>query len=327
MMMPWYSTAGQRHNHDAEGPLFSKFQTINESIQDLQREMKDLKAEVANMSKHTLDDPTNRVLKVHLWDDTDIPEHGFREKQIYSPEGFSTHHETTLVDSPYDADLVVWVTVRGNTEKEVPPRMEPNVVLLDYAEKRRGEEPDRIFQEGEVIYRFAYSGTKAMVNPYVNKDRDIVITNVLRTSYEHNTVRSKIVYWTASFVKDHGLENVSKIGTAGGGFSSSHFDPTYLEHLANSKIIVTCNPYRWEGDFRLWESLLSGAMVMVDRMAIPEFMPHPFIHKKHLVYYDPNNQTEFNELLDYYVKNEAEARKIGEAGYNFVLDHHMTSDR
>lgn len=313
--------------------------------------MKDLKAEVANMSKHTLDDPTNRVLKVHLWDDTDIPEHGFREKQIYSPEGFSTHHETTLVDSPYDADLVVWVTVRGNTEKEVPPRMEPNVVLLDYADgcslhQKRDEVKNLIgyfkrsfvhrdetstyagnCTEGEVIYPFAYSGTKAMVNPDVNKDRDIVITNVLRTSYEHNTVRSKIVNWTASFVKDHGLENVSKIGTAGGGFSSSHFDPTYLEHLANSKIIVTCNPYRWEGDFRLWESLLSGAMVMVDRMAIPEFMPHPFIHKKHLVYYDPNNQTEFNELLDYYVKNEAEARKIGEAGYNFVLDHHMTSDR
>lgn len=78
---------------------------------------------------------------------------------------------------------------------------------------------------------------------------------------------------------------------------------------------------------RLWESLMSGAMVMVDRMAIPEFMPHPFIHKKHLVYYDPNNQTEFNELLDYYVKNQDEARKIGLAGYNFVLDQHMAIDR
>ena len=49
--------------------------------------------------------------------------------------------------------------------------------------------------------------------------------------------------------------------------------------------------------------------------------------KKHLVYYDPNNQTEFNELLDYYVKNQDEARKIGLAGYNFVLDHHMAIDR
>lgn len=66
---------------------------------------------------------------------------------------------------------------------------------------------------------------------------------------------------------------------------------------------------------------------MVDRMVIPEWMPHPFIHKKHLVYYDTRNQTEFNELLEYYTEHEEEARKIGEAGRQFVLDHHMSLDR
>lgn len=66
---------------------------------------------------------------------------------------------------------------------------------------------------------------------------------------------------------------------------------------------------------------------MVDRMAIPNFMPHPFVHKKHLVYYDPRNQTEFEELLEYYVMNTEEAKKIGEAGYQFVLNHHMPKDR
>ena len=100
---------------------------------NLQREMKDLKAEVANMSKPAFDDLTGRVLKVHLWDDTDGPRNGFREKQLFNHEGFSTHNETTLVDSPYDADLVVWVTVRGRMEAELPPRFEPNVVILDYA--------------------------------------------------------------------------------------------------------------------------------------------------------------------------------------------------
>ena len=72
--------------------------------------MKDLKAEVANMSKPAFDD------LMHLWDDTDGPRNGFREKQLFNHEGFSTHNETTLVDSPYDADLVVWVTVRGRME-------------------------------------------------------------------------------------------------------------------------------------------------------------------------------------------------------------------
>ena len=120
IILSWYTTgaaAGQRHNDVTE-----------------EMETGGLKAEVevAKTRKHTtIDNSTKRVLKVHLWDDTGPG--GFREKKLYNPEGFSTHSETTLVDSPDDADLVVWVTVRGNTEEEVPPRYEPNVILLDYA--------------------------------------------------------------------------------------------------------------------------------------------------------------------------------------------------
>ena len=40
---------------------------------------------------------------------------------------------TTLVDSAEDADLIALVSVRGNTEKEIPPTNYSNVVLLDYA--------------------------------------------------------------------------------------------------------------------------------------------------------------------------------------------------
>ena len=118
----------------AEVTKMRNYPTQIKDLQDLQREMKNLKAEVevAKMRKHTtLEDSTKRVLKVHLWDDTGPG--GFREKKIYNPEGFSTHSETTLVDSPDDADLVVWVTVRGNMQQKVPPRHEPNVILLDYA--------------------------------------------------------------------------------------------------------------------------------------------------------------------------------------------------
>ena len=179
----------------------------------------------------------------------------------------------------------------------------------------------------EGVFPLAYSGLEALVNKDINKERNVLITNVLRTGGGHNTVRTKIVNWTKSFVEQHGLENRSFVGNVGNGGSSTDFDQTYLAHLANSKIIVHCNPFHWEGDFRLWESLLSGALVMVDRMVIPNYMPHPFVHGKHLVYYDTRNQTEFNELLEYYVEHEEEARRIGEAGYKFVLEHHMPKDR
>lgn len=71
-------------------------------------------------------------LKIHLWDDT-CPEYGRREKQFFNVEGWSTHPRTMLVNRPEEADVVVWVSVRSNTEREVPPRNYSNVVLLDYA--------------------------------------------------------------------------------------------------------------------------------------------------------------------------------------------------
>lgn len=320
-------------------------QKIDEQMNELVKKIDDLKLVATTNS--------DRLYKVHLWDDTTLP-NGFREKMLYSVEGFTANSRTTLVDTPDDADLIVWATVRGNTEKEVPPSNYSNVVLLDYADgcrplhQKRGElkhligyfkrsfvqrDKDSVFESNctgtgeEDVLPFAYSGLEALVNKDMKKERGVLITNVLRTGLGHNTVRTRVVGWTSDFVRQHGLTNQSVIGLVGSGSSSSQFDESYLKHLADTKIIVTCNPWKWEGDFRLWEALLSGAMVMVDRMDIPKWMPHPFIHKKHLVYYDTRNQTEFNELLEFFTEHEEEARKIGEAGRQFVLDHHMAKDR
>lgn len=323
-------------------------QKIDGQMNGLVKKIDDLKLEATTNSNSN----SNRLYKVHLWDDTTLP-NGFREKMLYSVEGFTANSRTTLVDTPDDADLIVWATVRGNTEKEVPPSNYSNVILLDYADgcplhQKRGElkhligyfkrsfvqrDKDSVFENNctgtreEGVFPFAYSGLEALVNKDMRKERSVLITNVLKTGLAHNTVRKRVVGWTSDFVRQHGLKKQSVIGNVGSGSSSSQFDESYLKHLADTKIIVTCNPWTWEGDFRLWEALLSGAMVMVDRMVIPEWMPHPFIHKKHLVYYDTRNQTEFNELLEYYTEHEEEARKIGEAGRQFVLDHHMSLDR
>lgn len=309
---------------------------------------------LAAASRSTTSD-AGRIYRVHLWDDSTLP-NGFREKELYSTEGFKTHPRTTLVDSPEDADIVVWVSVRGHMEAEIPPSNYSNVVLLDYSDgcgpmhQKRGELKHEIgyfkrsfVSRNEVgaysgnctsekdIIPIAYSGIDYLINKDMKKERNITITNVLRTGNGHNTIRKKIVNWTKAFVEQHNddlLESSqSFVGNIGNGGSGSNWDSEYKAHLENSKIIVTCNPYQWEGDFRLWESLMSGALVMVDRMAILDMMPYPLKHKKHLVFYDSNNQTEFVELLEYYVKNEDEARQIGEAGYRYVLDHHMPKDR
>jgi len=370
-VLSWYN-ANNKTTHDDSGlpvPLGSQ------RVASLEKEMEMMKSEDAKFRDETVwqvnnlqkqiqsilasssgsnaQDSNNRVLKVHLWDDSTLP-NGYREKKLYSVEGFATHPRTTLVDSPEDADLIVWVSVRGVLEKEIPPANYKNVVLLDYADgciahQKRGElkhmigyfKRSFVSRDSNSVYKgnctaddviggvlpFAYSGLEALVNKDVHKERKTLITNVLRTENHHNKVRARVVHWTKSFIEQHGLENKSVIGDVGNGYSASDFDSTYLALLADSKIIVTCNPFNWEGDFRLWEALLSGALVMVDQMAIPNWMPHPFVHKKHLVFFDTRNQTEFNSLLEYYVKHEDEARQIGKAGYNFVLEHHMAKDR
>eukprot|EP00536_Pseudo-nitzschia_multiseries_P010563 jgi/Psemu1/289151/fgenesh1_pg.327_\ len=108
------------------------------------------------------------------------------------------------------------------------------------------------------------------------------------------------------------------------------FGQVYLRHLRDAKIIVTCNPFFWEGDFRLWESFLSGAMVMVDEMIITtHWMPNPPVHGVHFVTYQANNATDFKTKLAYYSdpSNLDETEAIAKRGYKHALEHHMPTDR
>ena len=58
----------------------------------------------------------------------------------------------------------------------------------------------------------------------------------------------------------------------------------YFRTLGQAKVIVTCNPSNWEGDFRLWEAMATGALVFVDEMATP--MPHAPVDGEHIIVYD-----------------------------------------
>jgi len=272
-------------------------------------------------------------------------------------EGFSLHPRTNLVDSPEEADIIVWASTRGLTEREIPPSNYSNVVLLDYADgcsrhsaldkvkhlvghfkrsfvhRRFGKFSNNCTDgwenrvKKESVLPFAYSGAQTFASAGMFPKRKYAITNMLRDdSAGSNKQRKIILNYTKSFVEKHNLSNHSFIGNTLSG-KERGFEKVYFKVLANSKIIVTMNPADWEGDFRLWEALLSGALVFVDKMAILDWIPHPFKHKEHLIFYDPANRTEFENLLEYYVSNEAEAESIGLRGYEHTAHHHMTTDR
>jgi hypothetical protein len=54
--------------------------------------------------------------------------------------------------------------------------------------------------------------------------------------------------------------------------SRTALSPSYLKLMRAARVVVTCNPGDWEGDFRTWEALASGAAVVRDRLFAPT--PH-----------------------------------------------------
>lgn len=92
----------------------------------------------------------------------------------------------------------------------------------------------------------------------------------------------------------------------------------YFNHLLQSKIIVTSTPKNHEGDYRTYEALASGALVMVDYNIVP--IMYPFIHKKHIIYY--KNMKELEDYINYYLEHPEERNKIAQCGYEYAIKHH-----
>lgn len=80
--------------------------------------------------------------------------------------------------------------------------------------------------------------------------------------------------------------------------SRNNLNELYFSGMHNAKIIVTVNPAHWEGDFRLWESLASGALVFVDPLHTP--MPYPLVHGVHVIFFSNSDKDDLFRKLDYY---------------------------
>ena len=100
------------------------------------------------------------------------------------------------------------------------------------------------------------------------------------------------------------------------------FDMRYLEVLRNTKVVVTVNPSRWDGDYRLWEAMASGATVLVDRLHVP--LREPLVDGQHIIHYDNTNRSDFLSKLWEAVgsRRGGKAARIASKGRDHVLMHH-----
>ena len=92
--------------------------------------------------------------------------------------------------------------------------------------------------------------------------------------------------------------------------------------MRHAKIVVTVNPANWEGDFRLWEAMCTGALIFVD----PIFVPHqfPLIDRQHVIFFSNRNRSDLYLKLDYYRQHPEEAKRIALQGYFHAMKYHRT---
>ena len=169
------------------------------------------------------------------------------------------------------------------------------------------------------IYPMTYAIGESYARYDFNFIREIEILCTLRGSKKMST-RLRVQRWVNEYVS---LRNVEKAITRQVNKATrTTVNQAYFQLLYNSQIIITVNPANWEGDFRLWESFASGALVFVD----PMFVPHqfPLQHGIHAIFYSNSNQTDLFAKLDYYRKHTFEARKIAINGYLYTMKYHRT---
>lgn len=109
----------------------------------------------------------------------------------------------------------------------------------------------------------------------------------------------------------------------------------YFETMQRAKIVVTIGPNSNEGDFRFWEALMSGALVVSDRLHTP--LPVPLLDREDVVFldffdpkkvgHDDRSFRDLDEVLAFYLSSPEGRLKVASSGYQKAVDHHRWVSR
>ncbi|KAJ8610357.1 hypothetical protein CTAYLR_003899 [Chrysophaeum taylorii] len=279
--------------------------------------------------------------RVHLVK-PDSPQSGWRFQHLVRM-GFSTH--PAIIPSPLvEADFVLYMPVSTRE----PPTGVPatKLVVLDegdgagvygkvkehaylvylkrsWVTKRDGVYTGTGRRYKRHYYPMAYSVSDSYFDSKsttVRRPLDVVCSN---RPTDRQPTRARVVKWIADFLDKH--ENYEGIAGEVNAAGRKEINKAYFAAMREAKIVVTCNPSHWEGDFRTFEALASGALVFVDEMYVPH--PHPFVHEKHLIVYDNSDPDDFERKLLYYLERPREARSIAINGLRHALKYHRAVSR
>ena len=255
-------------------------------------------------------------------------------------DGINAHEELELTDNESDCDFI-FLDFRHQNKYNV--RYPNKTIMIDYTDSqdllRNIPKNILLYFKRSVVDKFPrgfcdYGDRQIIpisycvkdeamnwdISPLVNRNTDVSILFPPRTGDCRGKVAKLIQQKMSKKYKVHiGLIcNAGKIGR-------KSIQTDYYEKILDSKIIVTVNPDRWEGDWRLFEALSCSPLVMVDRMITP--VKNNFVDGEHLIYYDVDKLDDLLGKIDYYMENLDKSQTIATSGYNHTLQYHSAKDR
>lgn len=279
-----------------------------------------------------------------------VPAHkeGTREYRLIG-QGLVSNPRVELIDNEKDSDFIFQFYYlakhREYYSQDLPPE---KTVLIDYHDRphfhcpigcfayfkrswvERVDDPEGKYVSKKIIPRpFHYHPlTMAIMDEFIiseDTERDIALSCTLRRKSRHfNRIR------VLDLLGKMDIQGKTQIEEFNAGHMRRFNEPDMREYfrlLKRSRIIVTCNPNKWEGDHRTWEAFANGALVFIDKIYTP--MVHPLIDGKHCIFYEMSDLglEELQKKILYFLEETDHAAEIAKVGHEFTMKYHRASNR
>jgi len=262
-------------------------------------------------------------------------------------QGLVNNSRVELVDSEEKSDFVfLFYTALGHGPQAIHGFPPDKTVFIDYR-----DQPNVVFPGSclayfkrswvEMVKETNYTTKRpvhrpsnfyplmlAIMDEFIiggNITRDLALSCTIRPHAGHPN-RPRVL----DFIKKINIQGKKQLGEFNRGSMSRFNAPDMREYfrlLRRSRIVVTCNPSQWEGDFRTWEAFANGALVFVDKMYTP--MAHPLNDGKHCIIYEASDQglEELRKKILYFLEETNHADAIAKVGFDFAMKYHTASNR
>jgi len=271
---------------------------------------------------------------------------GTREYKLIK-QGLVNNPRIELVDNKEESDFIFQFYYLSKLGQHFPQDLPPEkTVLIDYSDKVhwlshvpcfayfKRSWPAMVIKENYITKRIIpreshlHPITLAIMDEFIIKEdieRDIALSCPLRIK-PGNPNRARVL----KLLREMDIQGKTQIGVLNSGSMQAFNDSNmreYFKLLRRSRIVVTCNPSKWEGDHRTWEAFANGALVFVDKMWTP--MTHPLINYVHCIFYELSDKglKNLKAKILYFMEYYEEAEIIARTGHEFTMKYHRTSNR